>query len=242
MNFKNTFAIVTGASTGIGKEIALALASNGATVGLVARSKRKLAQVQTAIREKGGTSVPLPTDLRSKDAIRQLSDFVAEEWKRLDILVHAAGVWHNEGQVYAGVPLIDTPAQQIDEVLEVGITAPMQLTRSLLPFMVKNHGGKILGISGTFASGGAGWLHYYVSKLALEHFVVGLSQEMRKHKIQVNCVSPSDVSTEALQRFFPDDAKTALQPSDVAALCLFLLSEQADHITGQIIVIKNRDA
>ena len=108
--------------------------------------------------------------------------------------------------------------------------------------MIKARRGIILCISGTFASGGAGWLHYYVSKLALEHFTVGLAQELRGHEVQANCICPSDVATEALKKFFPDDAKTALAPESVAELAEFLLSKKADNISGQIIVLKNKTA
>jgi NAD(P)-dependent dehydrogenase (short-subunit alcohol dehydrogenase family) len=159
-----------------------------------------------------------------------------------DILVNVAGVWHDDKTVFAGVPLVDTPAKQILEVMEVGLLAPMLLTRAFLPPMLRAQQGKIISISGTFATGGAGWLHYYVSKLGLENFTVGLAQELRPSKIQVNCVSPSDTATDALRRFFPEDAKTALDPREVARLVVFLASQDAEHITGQCIVIKNKDA
>jgi 3-oxoacyl-[acyl-carrier protein] reductase len=144
--------------------------------------------------------------------------------------------------VYAGVDLVDTPADQIAQVLDVGIYAPMLLTRACLPAMLRQRRGKIVAISGTFAGGGAGWLHVYVSKLALEHFTIGLAQELRPHEIQVNCVSPSDTDTEALRRFCPADAATALDPREVAALVLWLASPAADHLTGQCLTIKNKTA
>ncbi len=87
------------------------------------------------------------------------------------------------------------------------------------------------------------WLHYYVSKKALEAFTVGLADELREYQVQVNCISPSDVATEPLKRFFPEDADTALDPSEVADLAVYLISSStADHITGQIIVIKSKVA
>jgi len=242
MKLEGKTALVTGASTGIGREIAKAIAAQGARVCLVSRSEGKLEETRRLIENEGGSAWSYRADLRNEHEINQLASDVVSGLGSVDILAHVAGVWHNENIVYAGVPLVNTPAEQIKEVLEVGILAPMLLTRSLVPGMIAKRAGKILAISGTFASGGAGWLHYYVSKLALEHFIVGLSQELREFEIQANCISPSDTDTEALQKFFPDDARTALSPSEVAKLAVFLLSNEADHVTGQCVVIKNKSA
>ena len=233
-------AVITGGSRGIGREIGNALAAEGALVVLVARSVNGLKDSKTMIETAGGNAETIPTDLRDRNQIEKLVSQVVNKFGGADIIVNVAGVWHDDKIVFAGVPIVDTPADQIDEVLDVGIRAPMHLTRELLPNMIQRKQGKIISISGTFANGGAGWLHYYVSKLALEHFTVGLAQELREHEIQVNCISPSDTDTEPLRKFFPDDAKSAINPAEVAKLAVFLASEDSDHITGQCIVIKNK--
>lgn len=236
-------ALVTAASTGIGRAISVAIAISGGRVGLVARSKDGLKKTQEIIREKGGEAEIFVTDLRDQKAIDRLVAEVQKKWGNVDILVNAAGVWHNDKIVYAGVPLAETPDEQIHEVLDVGIRAPFLLTRRLLPSMIKKRQGKILQISGTFESGASGWLHYYVSKKAIEHFTIGLAEELRPHLIQVNAISPSDTYTEAYQRFFPDtDEKECVRPKEIADLAVFLLSENADNITGQIITIRSKFA
>jgi NAD(P)-dependent dehydrogenase (short-subunit alcohol dehydrogenase family) len=240
MKLQGKTAVVTGASIGIGRKIAEAIAANGGRVALVARSMEGLKKTNDLIQTAGGKAQFFPTDLRSEAEINKLVLDVRKIFGDIDFLVNVAGVWHNDTIAYAGVPLVQTPAEQINEVLDVGIRAPMLITRLFLPGMIAKKGGKILSISGTFASGGAGWLHYYVSKLALEHFTVGLSQELREHEIQVNCISPSDTDTESLRKFFPDDAKTALDPNEIAKLAIYLLSDESSHITGQCIVIKNK--
>jgi 3-oxoacyl-[acyl-carrier protein] reductase len=236
------FAVVTGASTGIGLAICQMLGAEGYQILMIGRNQKHLEDAVNTMRENGRTVFPFLGDLRKLETIENIRSEVESRWGQLAVLVHAAGVWHNETVAFAGTPLANTPSDQIDEVLDVNIRAPMQLSRALLPALEKIENSKVLSISGTFASGGAGWLHYYVSKLALEHFTVGLSQELRPKKIQVNCISPSDTNTEALRKFFPDDAQTALQPSDIAVLAQFLLCGESQHITGQTIVIKNRDA
>ncbi len=243
MKLEGAAAVVTGASTGIGRAIAQTIARNGARVGLVGRNVEGLRQTEKLIVESGGEARLFVADLRDQRTLERIAKEVEETWGGADIIVNVAGVWHDGKAVYYGRGLADTPVEQIDEVLEVGIRAPMQLTRLLLPRMIGRKRGKILNISGTFSSGGAGWLHYYVSKKALESFTVGLADELRKHEIQVNCISPSDVATDALRKFFSEDAETALAPTDVAEFARFLLDEgAADHITGQIIVIKNKSA
>jgi NAD(P)-dependent dehydrogenase (short-subunit alcohol dehydrogenase family) len=240
MKLKGEIAVVTGASTGIGRAIAEAIAANGGQVALVARSVNRLQETKSLIQGAGGEARIFPTDLRDEKAINNLASDVLETWGDIDILVHTAGVWHNDNSVYEGVPLVDMPAERINEGLDVQIRAPMLLTRLFLPGMIRKKRGKILSITGTFERGGVSWLDYYVSKLALEHFTIGLARELREHEIQVNAISPSFTATEAACKFFPEDVKTAISPAEVAKLAIFLLSKDADNISGQSIVIKNK--
>lgn len=101
---------------------------------------------------------------------------------------------------------------------------------------------KIINISGTFENGAKGWLPYYVSKKALEDLTVGLAQELRNKQIQVNCISPADTLTLSYKKFFPEYAKEdeCIKPEDVANIVHFLVSEKAEHITGQIIELKQK--
>ncbi len=242
MKFQGKTAVITGASTGIGQAIAKVLGQNGGNVALIGRDKAGLDQTKQMVVSSGGQATIFLADLSDRQSAQKLGKELNQSLRAIDFIVNVAGVWHNDREVFYGPNLAETPEVQVCEVLEVGIMAPVLLTRTLLPKLIQRGQGKILNISGTFSSGGTGWLHYYVSKKALEAFTVGLADDLRKDEIQVNCISPSDVATPALKRFFPDDAGTALQPDDVASLAMFLLSPDADHITGQIIVIKNKQA
>ena len=242
MRFRGKTALVTGASVGIGRAIALTIAEGGGRVGLVARSARRLGELRDSIGRAGGEAREFVADLRDEDAINEMWSAVVDAWGGVDILVNAAGVWHGEGTLYLGPSLMDTPAEQINEILDVGIRAPMLLTRLVLPGMVAKKSGKILNVSGELRSA-AGWLHYYVSKKALEDFTAGLAEELRPHEIQVNCISPSDTLTETYREFFPGyDLKDVLDPSEVAKFAVFLLSGDADHITGSITVVRAKTA
>lgn len=240
---KSKIAVVTGASTGIGREIAKAITNHGGRVGLVGRSEDGLKKTQEQIRRAGGESDIFITDLRKQEEIDKLTTNVLEKYGSVDIIANVAGVWHDENTVYYGPKLCETPAEQINEVLDIGIRAPMLLTRALLPSMIQKNQGKILQISGTFESGATGWLHYYVGKKALEHFTFGLSEELRSYNIQVNTISPSDTFTEAYRKFFPDaKEEECLSPVDIANLAIYLLSEDSEHITGTCIVMRSKNA
>lgn len=243
MDFSGKVALVTGASGGLGREIAVALGAAGARVGLVARSRPGLEEARRLIGQPG-TQV-FSTDLRDEKAIEKLGESVKASLGAIDILVNAAGVWHDERTKYHGPRLWETPVERIHEVLEVGVRAPFLLTRLLLPGMVGRGTGKILQISAAFAGGppgGVGWLHYYVANKAMEAFTAALAVELREHNIQVNCMAPWFVATEAVQRFYPSESQTqmALQPLEVAQVAMFLLSSGADHITGQVIEVRSQ--
>jgi 3-oxoacyl-[acyl-carrier protein] reductase len=239
-NLTDTTAVVTGASTGIGRSIAKVLAAEGNRVALVGRNDKGLAETQQLIKDGGGDARIFITDLRDLAAIERLAHEVATTYGPVDILVNCAGVWHDNSRAYYGSPLWDISTQELNDVLDVGIRAPMFLCRAFLPAMVERKRGKIINISGTFSSGGANWLHYYVSKKALEDLTIGLADELRSCEIQVNCISPADVKTPALQQFFSDDYETALDPDDVARLVAFLTSSSADDITGSCTIIRNK--
>ena len=238
-------AVVTGASTGIGREISLELAKNGAEIALIGRNEKKLQETKSLIEEIGGKASIFLADLET-DSIRVGND-INKKYKKIDIIVNGAGVWHNDDTAYYGPKLWELSEEEILEVMQVGIIAPMLLTKSLLPTMVEQNYGKIINISGTFESGAKGWMHYYVSKKALENFTIGLAQELREHKIQVNCVCPSDTATESYKKFYPpakdyEPFEDCMDPKDIAKTVLQLVIDDYDFITGQIIVTRNKNA
>src|SRR5690606_11125866 len=97
---------------------------------------------------------------------------------------------------------------------------------------------KVLNISGTFENGAKGWLPYYASKRGLEDLTVGLSEELKRLAIDVNCISPSDVASEEYKKYFPEDAQNALNPDDIAKEAVKLCSDISDGVTGRVFVVK----
>ncbi|MGN6258128.1 MAG: SDR family NAD(P)-dependent oxidoreductase [Solirubrobacterales bacterium] len=234
-------AVVTGASTGIGAAVARTLARNGYRVALVARNQEKLERIREEIGNEGGDAEVVALDLRDRAAVADVPNRV-KALGSVNVLANIAAVWHGEDRAFYGPLLHETEVEEILDVMEVGIVAPMLLTRALLPLIIAADGGSVINLSGTFSEGGRGWMHYFVSKRALEQFTVGLADEVGELGVKVNCVSPADVATEAYVRFFPEDAATALAPENVAEVVQWLTSDAARHVSGQIIEVRERQA
>ncbi|MFZ3301400.1 MAG: SDR family oxidoreductase [Microgenomates group bacterium] len=231
---KNKFAIVTGASTGIGRATAIELGRNGATVALVARSKEKLEETKRLVKEAGGNGIVFEADLSDINSINSLISSIKQEIQQIDILVNVAGIWHGKDEAYAGKDFETFDQNVILDTYSVGLVAPTLLSHGFIPLMSK--GSSIINLSGTFENGGKGWLPYYVSKRGIEDLTIGLSEELKDKGINVNCVSPSDTATDEYKRFFPEDADGAQTPEQVAKLFLEIIDKDA---TGKVFMIKN---
>jgi NAD(P)-dependent dehydrogenase (short-subunit alcohol dehydrogenase family) len=230
---KDKFAVVTGASTGIGRAIALAFAKEGANVALVGKNEEKLLETSNLIEKAGGKSKIFECDLANVISLNILIASIKEKTKMIDILVNVAGIWHGKDEVYAGKNFDSFTESVVTDTYAVGLIAPTLLSHAFIPLMPK--GSSIINLSGTFENGGKGWLPYYVSKRAIEDLTIGLSQELADKGIRVNCVSPSDTATEEYKKFFPEDAKDAQLPEKVANLFVELANNDE---TGKVFVIK----
>jgi len=233
MKMKNKFAVVTGSSTGIGRAIALELSKKGVFIALVGRTQDKLLKTKSLIIENGGKADIFVGDFTKSDSLEALITLIKQRTDKVDILINVAGIWHGKDEVYAGKDFESFPESVILDTYSVGLTAPTLLSHAFIPLMSK--GSTIINLSGTFENGGKGWLPYYVSKRAIEDLTIGLSQELVSKGIKVNCVSPSDTATEEYKRFFPDDAKDAQTPEEVAKLFVELVQKD---LTGKVFVIK----
>ena len=221
MKLKDKFAIVTGASTGIGRAVAVELGKKGYMVGLVARRKEKMEETKKMVEKVGGVAEVFVYDLANVLQVTNLIQKVKEWTGRLDVLVYVAGVWHGEGEVYAGKEFATFDQKVILDTYAVGFTAPTLMVHGLLPIM--GQGSVIVNLSGTFENGAKGWLPYFSSKPALEDFTLGLAEELKDKGIRANCVSPSDTATEEYKKYFPEDAKDANLVEDVARVIVEMI-------------------
>jgi NAD(P)-dependent dehydrogenase (short-subunit alcohol dehydrogenase family) len=220
-------AILTGPSSGIGNAIAEKLTSEGwQIVGLVHNTKAhaELAKTYTV-------------DLSDMQATAKLGKQLAKDLPHVDAFIHTAGIWHDENESLAGKQLDKFTPEQIAASINVGVTSAMVLCNALLANIAN---GTVIGVSGTFSDGGAGWLPYYVSKRALEDFLVGLSQDYPD--VKVFGISPADTATPAYQKFYPQYAAEAQSPEAVANLAAKLLGGQTEFKSGDVIEVRDGDA
>jgi len=228
-------AVVTGASTGIGRAVSLALAQHGFEVILVARRREELEKTLQLIQSAQGVARIEIADLSSLESINTLITSISTITTQIHLIANIAGIWHGKESVYAGKDFQTFDQKVILDTFYVGTISPTLLVHGLLPIMPK--GAKIINLSGTFEDGGKGWLPYYVSKRAIEDLTVGLSQELADKGIHVNCISPSDTATEEYQRFFPQFATDANDPKDIA-LQFVKLADEKNVETGKVFVMK----
>jgi len=237
MIFKDKFVVVTGASTGIGRAIAVEFGKEGATVGLVARRKAELEKTKEMVEKAGGEGEIFQADLSDLASVNNLIKDIKAKTDKISVLVNVAGVWHGKDEVFAGRDFESFDQKTILDTYMVGFTSPTLLVHGLLEQLALG-GGKVANISGTFESGAKGWLPYYASKRGLEDLTVGLSEELKRLAIDVNCISPSDVATEEYKKYFPEDAQDALSPEEIAKEAVHFCSDVSDGVTGKIFVMK----
>jgi NAD(P)-dependent dehydrogenase (short-subunit alcohol dehydrogenase family) len=218
-------ALVTGASRGIGRAAAIALAAAGAHVILLARTVGGLEEVDDEIQKAGGAATLVPMNLRDGDAIDRLGASIFERWGRLDAFLGNAGVL---GQL---TPLAHLEPKIFQEVLEVNLTANWRLIRSLDPLLRKSDAGRVLFItSGAAKKHTAYWGAYSISKAALESLALTYAAECQTTKIKVNLLNPGPMRTAMRKKAMPgEDPDTLVKPEEMAPQVVEMLSPSYDR-------------
>jgi len=212
----NRIALVTGASRGIGRAVAVGLAREGAHVVLLARTVGGLEEVDDEIRAFGGTATLVNLDLRQSDKVDALGPTLYQRWGKLDILVANAGVL---GPLS---PLPHITGDAWNEVIEVNLTANWRLIRSLDPVLRRSEAARAVFVSsGAALARNAYWGPYAVSKAGLEALVKTYAHEVASTPIKVNLLNPGPVRTTMRQRAFPGENPATL-PEPEALVPLFL--------------------
>jgi NAD(P)-dependent dehydrogenase (short-subunit alcohol dehydrogenase family) len=216
----NRVAVVTGASRGIGRAAALALAEAGAHVIALARTQGALEELDDAIREKGGSATLVPVNLKDYEALDRLGAAIHERWGRLDILLGNAGIL---GEL-APITHIDQPVW--DEVMAINVTANYRLIRSLDPLLRASDAGRALFVSsGAAHKCTAYWGPYSISKAALEALVRTYAAETVKTNVKAMLLNPGPLRTNMRRAAMPgEDPLTLKTPEELAPHIVKLLS------------------
>ncbi len=233
-------AIVTGASRGIGKAIALRLAAAGAKVACVARSADKLKEVADAIAAAGGAAEVHPCDVTNSAAVTKLVEDLAEKWGGIDIVVNNAGITKD-----TLIPRMDD--EQWDAVIATNLRSVFLFVRAASLVMMRKRSGRIINISSVSGlMGNPGQANYSASKAGVIGLTRTVAQELASRKVTVNAICPGFIASEmtaamgaALDEFVKTriPAKRLGEADEVADAVLYLASDSAAYITGEVITI-----
>ena len=229
-------AIVTGASRGIGRSIALEYARQGASVVLNAsRASDALSAAAEEVRELGGRCITVPGSVTEAATARALADKAVEAFGKLDVLINNAGIVRDK-------PLVMMSEQEFDEVLAVNLRGVYQCSREAVRVMMRQRSGRIISISSVAALGGRpGQCNYTAAKAGIVGFTKSLAREAGKFNVLANALFVGVVETE-MSRRMPQAAKKELRqyiplermgrPEEVAGPCVFLGSDLSTYVTG----------
>lgn len=238
---KGKCAIVTGAAKGIGKAIALKLASLGANIVLNYRSsEEKAIETENEIKALGVEVLRVKGDISNISDVENLIKTAKENFGKIDIMVNNAGITKD-------TLILRMKEEDFDSVINVNLKGVFNCLKTITPVMVKQREGKIINLSSVVGlSGNAGQVNYAASKAGVIGMTKSLAKEVGARGITVNAVAPGFIETdmtEVLGDKFKEEAKKAIplkrlgKPEDVANVVAFLASEDANYITGQVIQV-----
>ncbi len=233
-------ALVTGASQGIGKACALALAEAGADTALGSRNEEKLQAVAKEITDLGRKALAVRLDVASAESVKSAVSLVIEAWGKIDILVNNAGIARDN-------LLLRMKPEDWEIVLRTNLDGAYHCIRAVLPGMVRQRYGRIINISSVVAqAGNAGQANYIASKAGLIGLTKAVAAEVASRNITVNAVAPGFIATPMTDRLPPEVKERILKmvplarmgtDREVAQGVRFLASEEAAYITGHVLNI-----
>ena len=238
MDFKNKTAIITGASVGIGRAVALKLAQNGAKVALLDINYEKLESVKKEIEEYTKDVLVYDCDVSNEEKVSDVVKDAEEKFGRIDILVNNAALWRG------GISFVDTPTDTWRKYIDVNIMGVVYMTKAVLPGMLERQYGKIINVASVAGVyGNANMAHYSATKGAVISMTRALAKEVTDKGVLVNCVSPGSVSPSEnpdVNYFKPSElsfmGRTGTNAENASLIC-YLASDEASYISGQNIQI-----
>jgi NAD(P)-dependent dehydrogenase (short-subunit alcohol dehydrogenase family) len=227
-------ALITGATRGIGRAVALAYAKEGAHVILTGRTAGALEEVDDEIRATGGNATLLTLDLKRLDKIDALGPTIYQRWQKLDVLVANGGIL---GPLS---PLGHITAEAWDDVLAVNLTANWRLVRTLDPLLRMSDAGRAIFVSsGAAAKPRAYWGPYAVSKAGLEALARTYAEEVANTAVRVNMINPGPTRTRMRAQAFPGEDPATLKTPDDIALTFVRLAEPTCADNGRLFDLRS---
>ncbi|HWY59133.1 MAG TPA: 3-oxoacyl-[acyl-carrier-protein] reductase [Terriglobales bacterium] len=240
MTLSGRVALVTGASQGIGRAVAVKLAALGSTVVVAARNQEKLAELVQQIAGSGGKAAGFPVDVADEDQVKTAFKAALAQLGKIDILINNAGITRD--QLVMRMKRADW-----DAVLNTNLTSAYLCTQQAIGSMLKQRWGRIINVTSIFGQmGQAGQANYAASKAGLIGLTMAIAREVGSRNITCNAVAPGFIETAMTSGFSDDFRQNALKniplgrvgtPEDVANAVAFLASEEASYITGHVLSV-----
>ena len=239
MFLKNKVALVTGASRGIGRAIALQLAAEGAKIAInFAGNTAKAEEVKAEIESNGGEAQLVQADVASAESVDEMVKKVADTWGKIDILVNNAGI------IRDGL-LMRMKDTDFDDVISTNLKGVYNCTKAVSKLMIKQRNGRIVNMASIVGiTGNAGQTNYAAAKAGIIGFSKSAAKEFAARGITVNVVAPGFIETDMTAVFSDNIKETMLKdiplgragkPEDIAQAVKFLVSDDAAYITGQVL-------
>lgn len=233
-------AIVTGASSGIGRAVAVAMANAGADVALCGQNQERLAATAETVTATGRRVLTYAMNISQADAVQQMVEDVHKQWGRIDIMVNNAGITRD------GL-IIRMSEQDWDDVMTVNLKSVFLCSKAVAKVMMKQRSGSIVNVASIIGLiGNPGQSNYSASKGGIISFTKSMARELASRNIRANAIAPGFIETpmtekipEALQKKMLESIPLGRygKPEDVADLAVFLGGERSAYITGQVISI-----
>ena len=242
ISLENHVAVVTGASKGLGREMAEALAGAGAQVALVARNAELLSEVVQGIRARGGTAEYIVADVTDETAAAEVDQFVKEAFGICDILINNAGINNRKS-------IEDMSHGEWNEIIDVNLTGPFSMSRAMVPGMKQLRWGRIINMTSIMSHVSLpNRTGYSTTKAGLLGFTRALALELAPYNITVNGISPGPFATEMNRPLIEDPEKNSQflasipverwgKVEEIGTLAVYMCSEAAGFLTGTDIVI-----
>jgi NAD(P)-dependent dehydrogenase (short-subunit alcohol dehydrogenase family) len=220
-------ALITGASQGLGRALALAFAREGARVVVNARSEESVRPIAGEVEEAGGEVLAVAADVSKDSDVKRLVDETVERFGRIDVLVNNAGL------LGPRVAIADYPEDEWRRVIDANLTGPFLVSRAAIPHL--SEGASIINlVSGVSVEGRAEWGAYSVSKFGLEGLNQILAAELAERGVRVNAVDPGGMRTDMRAAAYPEeDPQTRITPEENTAVFVYLASDESQGVTGE---------
>jgi glucose 1-dehydrogenase len=232
--------LITGAGQGIGRAIALKFAKEGTSVIVNNVTEDRAKSVSKEIEEMGGSATPIQADVAHQDEVTNMVSKVMDEFGKIDILVNNAGIQTSS-------PFLKMSIAEWDRIIDVNLKGTFLCSQLVANNMIKNNYGKIVNIASIhYIIPRLNRIHYDVSKAGIAIMTKEMALELAKYKINVNCIAPGFIATEMNKEILGSPVKLNEnisripwgrigEPEDIAKAALFLVSDEAEYVTGAIL-------